>query len=81
MNAKEARELTDLHNNKAMDMMEVLEAIKEKAEVGEAALTIYDKSLPDAVVAKLGKLGYKVNALNEDFKDKDIPIMRYIISW
>ena len=81
MNAKEARELTDLHNNKAMDMIEVLEAIKEKAESGESVLTIFDKSLPDAVIAKLGKMGYEIKVLNEDFKDKDLSLMRYLISW
>lgn len=80
MEAKKARELADLKNEKLFDLGTLLAHILDKAEAGEYTLCIYDKKIPDSVISKLEKIGYKVRKTN-DADDIQLPCLRYIIEW
>lgn len=80
MEAKKARELADLKNEKLFDLSTLLADILDKAECGEYSLSIYDKKIPDSIIAKLEKMGYKIRKLNES-DEINIPCLRYIIEW
>ena len=80
MEAKKARELADLKNEKLFDLSTLLADILDKAECGEYSLSIYDKKIPDSIIAKLEKMGYKIRKPNES-DEINIPCLRYIIEW
>jgi hypothetical protein len=80
MESKKAKELADLKNEKLFDLSTLIAAILDNAECGEYSLSIYDKKIPDSIIAKLEKLGYHVRKLNAS-DEINIPCLRYIIEW